>query len=195
MNLRIPRCHANLITVNGSMYICGGATRTHTYNESILTSECSVDKYDAERGTWFHVTDMVIGRHSAGATVIGMSYENYLKCWKNESALKWVIGLDLLNCYAKISWRYDQPAVIEKMMMVIAMFGNVQTEIVTSALNYGVQDMTLLDGCTSCKVAFSVLFVNVKPEARHIFGQHLKLRPYSQIILKLIPTIFNVSSS
>ncbi|KAK3101711.1 hypothetical protein FSP39_005736 [Pinctada imbricata] len=71
MNLRIPRCHGNLVTVNGNLYLCGGATRSYTVSDTILTSECSVDKFDRESGTWCHVTDMVIGRHSAGAAVIG----------------------------------------------------------------------------------------------------------------------------
>ena len=61
------------------------------------------------------------------------------------TVLKYVIGLDLLNCHEK--FRGDMISRFEKMTFVVAIFGTFsgysRTEIVTSVLGYRRPDVTL----------------------------------------------------
>ena len=60
-------------------------------------------------------------------------------------------------------------AILEKMTFEVAIFGIFsgysRTEIVTSDVEYGQPDVTLLS-CKSCKYTVHVHFISVKPEAR-----------------------------
>ncbi|XP_021343925.1 kelch-like protein 3 [Mizuhopecten yessoensis] len=70
-NLRMPRCHGNLVSVNGELFLCGGAIRSFTTNDSVLTSVAAIDVYNKRSDVWEHRTDMVLARHFTGSTVIG----------------------------------------------------------------------------------------------------------------------------
>ncbi|XP_033745875.1 kelch-like protein 3 [Pecten maximus] len=70
-NLRMPRCHGNLVSVNGELFLCGGAIRSYTTNDSVLTSVAAIDVYNKRSDIWEHKTDMVLARHFTGSAVIG----------------------------------------------------------------------------------------------------------------------------
>ena len=82
------------------------------------------------------------------------------------TVLKYIIGLDLLNCLAK--FRGDTISLSRENNVGSCYywkyFRYFQTEFVTSAVGYGQQDVVLLS-CNSCRVIVPVLFVSVKPEA------------------------------
>lgn len=69
-DLRFPRCHTDLVTLNGQMFICGGLTRKKE-KDSVLSSVSSLDIYKRHSDTWEFHTDMVVPRHSPGITIIG----------------------------------------------------------------------------------------------------------------------------
>lgn len=71
-DLRFPRCLATLVNVHDRLYFCGGATRSYDVKSSVLCSVSAIDEYDVPGDEWFHVADMVIPRHDAGAAVAGM---------------------------------------------------------------------------------------------------------------------------
>lgn len=71
-NLRFPRCYCNLVSVNDTLYLCGGATRAFTSSNSVISSLQSIDTYNKEQDVWEHCTDMVIPRHAAGTASLGM---------------------------------------------------------------------------------------------------------------------------
>ena len=85
------------------------------------------------------------------------------------TVLKYVIGLDLLNCHAKIHGntisRYPENDIVSCYFWQFS--GYFRTEIVTSVVGYGQPDVMLLN-CMSCRVTFPVLFFSLKPEMRHI---------------------------
>ena len=105
------------------------------------------------------------------------------------TVLKYVIGLDLLNCHAKFPGdtisRSRENDVWSCYFWKFS--GYSRTKIVTSAVAYGRPNVTLSRG-TSCRVTVLVLFVSVKPEARRSFEFNLQLRTRAQIIIKSIPT-------
>lgn len=68
--LRFPRCLSALVNVEGRLYLCGGATQSND-SKTTLCSVTAVDRYDAVKDEWNHVTDMVIPRHDCGAAVAG----------------------------------------------------------------------------------------------------------------------------
>lgn len=70
-NLRMARCHGNLVCVNGQLFLCGGAIRSFTTNDSVLTSVTAIDVYNKRSDVWEHKTDMVLARHFTGSAVIG----------------------------------------------------------------------------------------------------------------------------
>ncbi|XP_060075655.1 kelch-like protein 2 [Ylistrum balloti] len=70
-DLRMPRCHGNLVSVNGQLFLCGGAIRSFTTNDSVLTSVAAIDVYNKRSDVWEHKTDMVLARHFTGSAVIG----------------------------------------------------------------------------------------------------------------------------
>lgn len=70
-DLRFPRCLATLVNVDDKLFLCGGATRSYDVKNSVLCSVSAMDEYDLPGDEWFHVADMVIPRHDAGAAVAG----------------------------------------------------------------------------------------------------------------------------
>ena len=69
--LRFPRCHCDIVTVNGVMYLCGGATRSYTSRDSVISSTSSIDMYIKDLDIWEHCSDMVVARHDAGTAAVG----------------------------------------------------------------------------------------------------------------------------
>lgn len=72
-DLRIPRCLGTLVSVNERLFLCGGATRSYNFKNSVLSSVASIDEYDFERNGWNHVTDLLVPRHDMGVAVVGKS--------------------------------------------------------------------------------------------------------------------------
>ncbi|VDI67343.1 kelch-like protein 1/4/5 [Mytilus galloprovincialis] len=70
-NLRFPRCHGNIVTINGVMYLCGGATRSYTSMDSVISSVSSIDVYNKEHDVWEFCSDMVVSRHDAAVAAVG----------------------------------------------------------------------------------------------------------------------------
>lgn len=70
-DLRYPRCYSSLVNVNDRLFLCGGATKSHCVQNSVLCSTSNIDEYNQDNDTWTHVTDMVIPRHDAGVAVAG----------------------------------------------------------------------------------------------------------------------------
>ncbi|CAC5382987.1 unnamed protein product [Mytilus coruscus] len=70
-NLRFPRCHGNIVTINGIMYLCGGATRSYTSMDSVISSVSSIDVYNKENDVWEFCSDMVVSRHDAAVASVG----------------------------------------------------------------------------------------------------------------------------
>ena len=105
------------------------------------------------------------------------------------TVLKYIIGLDLLNCHAK--FRGDTISCFRENDVWSCYFwyfsGYSRTKIVTSTVAYGRPDVTLSRG-TSCRGTVLVLFVNVKPGARRSLWYNLQLHTDPQIIIKSIPT-------
>lgn len=71
--LEQPRCHANLITAHGMMYLIGGRSKLGGPPQAI-TSLTSIMVYDSTTDTWQKVGDLRFPRHDAGCAVIGMVY-------------------------------------------------------------------------------------------------------------------------
>ena len=94
-----------------------------------------------------------------------------LKCYKIEHSFEichWAWS-SKLSC--KILRRYDQPFLRKwrlklLLLVVFRIFPNGNSHFCPGLWKV---DVTLR-GCTSCRVTVLVLFVSVKPEARHIFG-------------------------
>ncbi|XP_052286070.1 kelch-like protein 3 isoform X2 [Dreissena polymorpha] len=70
-NLRFARCYANLVAVDHTLFLCGGASRSFDYKNSVLISVGALDALDLTRNRWRHVADMLLARHDMGAAVVG----------------------------------------------------------------------------------------------------------------------------
>ncbi|XP_041350070.1 uncharacterized protein LOC121369209 isoform X2 [Gigantopelta aegis] len=70
--LAMPRCYANLVSVENHLYLCGGATRNGGPADNLpLVSVTQVDVYDPFEDRWDACTDLFQARHNAGAIVMG----------------------------------------------------------------------------------------------------------------------------
>lgn len=74
--LRFPRCFANLVECLGHMYILGGAWLDSEMECGSFSSVYDVDRYDEKNNLWEGITALRVGRHDAGAAVLGRSYYN-----------------------------------------------------------------------------------------------------------------------
>ncbi|XP_052283764.1 kelch-like protein 3 isoform X2 [Dreissena polymorpha] len=70
-NLRFARCYANLVAVDHTLFLCGGASRSFDYKNSVLISVGALDALDLTRNRWRHVADMLLARHDMGAAAVG----------------------------------------------------------------------------------------------------------------------------
>lgn len=55
------------------MYLCGGATRSYTSMDSVISSVSSIDVYNKEHDVWEFCSDMVVSRHDAAVAAVGKS--------------------------------------------------------------------------------------------------------------------------
>jgi hypothetical protein len=56
---------ANIIVVNGKLYICGGITRSFLNRNYVISSVTSIDVYNKEHDVWEQCSDTVIARHGS----------------------------------------------------------------------------------------------------------------------------------
>ena len=97
-------------------------------------------------------------------------HRDFKSASRMNTVLKYVIGLDLLNCHAKFCGNtISCPPENDVWSCYFWWFsGYSRTEIVTSTVAHGQPGVTL--SCMSCRVTVLALFVSVKPEARRSFG-------------------------
>lgn len=71
-NLRYGRCHANLMAVGHSLFLCGGVSIDRSSSDPELTSVADVDEYDVTTDTWVLKTCLLKERHDACCVKSGM---------------------------------------------------------------------------------------------------------------------------
>ena len=67
------RGHANIVTMNDKLYLCGtigGIITSFISRISVISSVLSIDVYNKEQDTWEHCSDTVIAHHNAGTTSV-----------------------------------------------------------------------------------------------------------------------------
>uniref|UniRef100_K1PF79 Cadherin EGF LAG seven-pass G-type receptor 1 n=1 Tax=Magallana gigas TaxID=29159 RepID=K1PF79_MAGGI len=64
-NVRYGRCHANLMAVGHSLFLCGGVSIDRSSSDPELTSVADVDEYDVTTDTWVLKTCLLEERHDA----------------------------------------------------------------------------------------------------------------------------------
>lgn len=79
-NLRYGRCHANLMAVGHSLFLCGGVSIDRSSPEPELTSVADVDEYDVTTDTWVLKTCLLKERHDACCVKSGMYMYVKIKC-------------------------------------------------------------------------------------------------------------------
>lgn len=71
-NVRYGRCHANLMAVGHSLFLCGGVSIDRSSSDPELTSVADVDEYDVTTDTWVLKTCLLKERHDACCVKSGM---------------------------------------------------------------------------------------------------------------------------
>ncbi|KAH3876702.1 uncharacterized protein LOC127869266 [Dreissena polymorpha] len=67
--IRKPRCYASLVSVEDSLYLCGGLTLQSDHSKP--RSLYAIDVYRPQSRQWTLEADMMTSRHAAGVTVAG----------------------------------------------------------------------------------------------------------------------------
>ena len=78
---RFSRGHANIVTVNDKLYLCGttgGITTSFISRISVISSVLSIDVYNKEQDTCEHCSNTVIAHHNAGTTSVSSLIYRYI---------------------------------------------------------------------------------------------------------------------